>query len=367
MTVVVAFVLIGIFMPFGYIKIQREEKAVEHWELAKRHGEKANFEQAIEELLKAHAILPKEIPVLEGLGEYYFFTNQFEQSKVYVDKALPEIKRQKNNKQESILLARLYEKKGALFVMEEKYSEALEPFKLAAEADPDNGARYTALAYTYILLKDYEAAAKYSEEAIKHNLADDIAQIYAATAKELAPLMLSNLEFRKAVEDSVRDKHTIISRLYGSLRYFALAAEEIVKIHNLYPEELNAIEQIISLYSLAAKGDKVESFAKKGIALAERQGNTEAAFSFYDILGTNYIAQEKYYQAMDAYKSALKINPENPEANLNMSLVYQLLEDHKSALQWAEKALQLPSLTEEEREFAQKFKEECLQNLAAKK
>lgn len=78
-----------------------------------------------------------------------------------------------------------------------------------------------------------------------------------------------------------------------------------------------------------------ESHSERAVSYAEKHVETA---QYYDNIGTSYVQEGRLDDAIDSYKHALKIEPENPEVLHHLGDVYVMKNDLRSAAHCYSKA-----------------------------
>jgi tetratricopeptide (TPR) repeat protein len=122
---------------------------------------------------------------------------------------------------------------------------------------------------------------------------------------------------------------------------------QLAKAHESVDNWLEAVDQLQQLVRLAPEND--EYSYQLGKALTKLSGwslqrishiNPESA-RLHQALGQEYLIQEKYDRALDAYRQAVSSDPEQPEIHLGMAVILLQLKRFDEALSEVELELEL--------------------------
>jgi signal transduction histidine kinase len=152
------------------------------------------------------------------------------------------------------------------------------------------------------LMAQYESASGFTlmkmnrqKEALEHFYASlkiaEIIKDYKAKARALHQIGWAHMELNQSTK--------AIGYFLQSLKVF-----DDAKTPYLYPSTLT---NIASCYGDAGKFDSVVYYSKKGIALANKQNNYTIEANGWFILGTAYIEQKKYEEALQCFLKAKPI------------------------------------------------------------
>ncbi len=223
-----------------------------------------------------------------------------------------------------------------------KISQAMDSYKEAVQADPQNAANYISLARLQVFAGDYPDAQTNAEDAILLN--KNYALAYAVRGWALG-MQGDYLEAEAAINQALTlDAKSALTHAYYA-EILSLEGDE-TKIGNL--------DKAASESRLALQLDPniVETHRARGIVLMAT-GNYqnavpefEAAIKINDniadlhlSLGINLIDTTDYADAVTEFTRAYALNPTNPWPNYYISRTYYRTGDRRKAIQYAELAV----------------------------
>jgi tetratricopeptide (TPR) repeat protein len=237
-----------------------------------------------------------------------------------------------------------YELEAEGLASEGKYVAAVETYKQAVNANPQNVMNYINLAKLQIYTGDYEEAKVNAENAILLN--KNYPESYALLAWALG-LQGNYLEAEVYIKQGIQVDtnsalaHAIyaymlalrLSEGLGEIGTVDLAIEESRTALTLDPNLLEA--RWARGFVLEVTSNYVE--AAKELEVAIQINGNVAALRL--ALGRNYSALEQYDQAVFEFTKAYSLNPTDPDPNYYISRVYARLGEFAKAIQYAEQAL----------------------------
>ncbi len=117
------------------------------------------------------------------------------------------------------------------------------------------------------------------------------------------------------------------NRAYNKNEYKG-AIESYDKAHQVAPDSFEAI------YNYANAMHKDEQYAKAeelygSLKAEELPSDADRADLFYN-LGNSQFMQQKYQEALESYKSSMRVNPDDQDAKYNYAYTKKLLEDQQN-------------------------------------
>jgi tetratricopeptide (TPR) repeat protein len=149
------------------------------------------------------------------------------------------------------------------------------------------------------------------------------------------------LEYQKSIQydDSVYLPHLHLGADYARLSLFNEAKGELVKVHQLNPEDMQSHYLLALIYSSEHDYDKAageyELILKK-FSTVEPE-NVE----IYGYLAQLYYSQKKYSQAIEQFKKMLQLDPENADVMYLLGSLYVEIKDSPRAIDILKKSITL--------------------------
>jgi tetratricopeptide (TPR) repeat protein len=225
-----------------------------------------------------------------------------------------------------------------------KLIPAIESYKQAIIAFPDNPAVYVALARVQVFQGLYKEAQTSAESAILLNSDNSNAHAVLAWALDFQD---NTLEAEASIKRALElDPNNALAHAYYS--------EILVDSYYAGTGAVDAIEKAVeeSKIAVALAPDALESHRARGY-IHEAVGEYDEAILEYQEaikingkiaglhidLGRNYRQQQFYDKAIEEFTSANALNPDDPMPDLLMSRTYALIGQYERAMQYAETAV----------------------------
>lgn len=222
---------------------------------------------------------------------------------------------------------------------EGKLLPAIDAYKAAINASPQDTSLYVALARVQVFAGEYEEAQKNAENALLLNPDNALAHGVHAWALDFQG---NNGEAQASIQDALRlDPNNALIHAY----YVEILVSTGFEGYEKAAEE--------SRVALALNPDIVETRRARALIL-EATGNYEEAIAEYQAaininpniptlyigLGLNYRILQVYDQAVTAFTRANALNPADPFPDLYISRTYATIGEYAKSLQYAETAVQ---------------------------
>jgi len=225
-----------------------------------------------------------------------------------------------------------------------KLIPAIESYKQAIAALPENPAVYVALARTQVFAGQYKEAQTSAESAILLNNNNSNAHAVRAWALDFqGDTLNAEASIKRALE---LDPNNALAHAYYS--------EILVDAFYGGTGVVGAIEKAIeeSKVAIALAPDSLETHRARGYVL-EATGNYEEAIREYEAAiavntniadlplspGRNYRTLGIYDKAVEEFTRANALNPEDPTPDLFISRTYATIGEYAKAMQYAESAV----------------------------
>ena len=236
---------------------------------------------------------------------------------------------------------------GQAYLATDQAEKALEAFRKATLIRPDDADSQFGLGQAFAATNQTGPAIHAMEEALRRD------HHHAAAKSAIAVLMVKQSEHMQNI---------------GNL----LAVEEYLeKSHHYDPTNMDTAARLLRYYRQTSQGLKIEQLSRElgrhGLALPEIEAvSTERAVAAADVLqdlpktspeireviaknGENWqawralgfalIEEDKAHEAVDAFKHATVIRPDDPDSQYGLGLAHQMLGDHAHAIHPLEEAL----------------------------
>jgi len=196
---------------------------------------------------------------------------------------------------------------------EEGYEKSLECFEQAIRGNPNDALSYAALANSYMALAEIESLP------------------YRQAIGRAKPLALKAL----AIDDSLVAAHVALASMLGDEWDWQGAVREFQRAIDLDPNDAQARLwyglQLIILGQLSEAHTQIE--------LAARLDPLSPAI--VRCSGNPFVAERKYDQAIQEYRKALEIGPNDPVTHLYLGFAYLLKGTHAEAISEMQKTVNL--------------------------
>ncbi|MBN1884107.1 MAG: tetratricopeptide repeat protein [Candidatus Krumholzibacteriota bacterium] len=173
--------------------------------------------------------------------------------------------------------------------------------------------------------KEFDMATKSDPRAVKGWL--NLAKVYHALSEEdstyLEPAYVATdtLVSRTTPED---DEYSAVLTLAGQVMVSRGDKERALEIFDRLllddPANYEAVEKVGYVYLGTGEAEAAVDFLK--MAVEARLKTDSESFDLYYNLGVAYYQMEKWFQAIDAYQSAINVSPEDQQANYSLLLTY---------------------------------------------
>jgi tetratricopeptide (TPR) repeat protein len=222
-----------------------------------------------------------------------------------------------------------------------KLSQAIEAYRQAVLADPQNPANYIEMARIQVLASQYEGAKTSAENALLLNPNNSMAHALKAWALDyLGDYLEAEAAVKKALELDPNNMYAyayyaeiLIDR--GNFEDIDNAIELSRKAEELAPNTLETHR--IRGYVLYATGNYEEALREYTAAIAINDKLWDLHYS----MGVVYKLLGEYDQAVQEMLTAIALNPTNPDIPTDISRTYATIGQFGRAVQYAEQALSI--------------------------
>ena len=228
----------------------------------------------------------------------------------------------------------------------EDYPEAVRLFEKVVKMDPGNHASYYELAKIYFESSQFDAALASIMTAVK---LDESNKWYLSLNAEIFAYRQRYADaagiYAKLVETHPEDFDYYFDWAFMLIK--ADKYQEAIEVYNKYETKVGVEENVIlQKQRLFIKQGKIEEAANELRKLIEAFPNE---LKYYHYLAELYLTNEKLDEMTVVYDELLKIDPDNPEALLNIAEMYRKKGDKEQYLHYVKLAFQNPDLAVEQK------------------
>lgn len=281
----------------------------------------ATLRKAIEQFEAVTRLDPTDVDSFIALGRLYRLTNQNSKAEETFKKALAA---DPGSKASFSYLAQLYLDQG-------QYSEAINTLQKIPAADMDPAA-LVMLGQAYMETRDYAKAEAVYQQALEQDPDNqELERYYAEALMASGKTDEARSQLEKILKADSNDGATLLrlghlDRVEGR---FDQAREELEKARTTMRDNPEVAYELVLLEDAVGNDDKAISLVQGLLKDTEKPGgqytvseaNNRAAF--LERLGLIYRSQEKYSQALDAFRQIVALSPQ--EAPRGDALVIETL------------------------------------------
>lgn len=218
---------------------------------------------------------------------------------------------------------------ATVYTNEERYSEAAAEYKEALRLDPDDDVARLSLAKTLLLLRRTEDALPYAQAYVKSHPADaDGYYVLGLAFKAQGNFAESTGALQRAAEINPND-YDVRYHLGSALARSGQDAEAIKQLRAAAQLRPEASEPHFELWRVLRRAGDVTEAAdelKTSELLKQKAGQIERA-GLLTPKGNQLLQAGDARGAVEAYREALKLNPQNAKIHYNLSLALSKLGD----------------------------------------
>lgn len=222
---------------------------------------------------------------------------------------------------------------------EGKLLPAIDAYKAAINASPQDSSLYVALARVQVFAGEYEEAQKNAENALLLNPNNALAHGVHAWALDFQG---NNGEAQASIQEALRlDPNNALIHAYYVEILISSGFEGIEKAIDESKVALALDPNIVETHR--ARALLLEATTNYEEAIAEYQAAININPNIPDLyigLGLNYRVLQVYDQAVTAFTRANALNPADPYPDLYISRTYATIGEYAKSLQYAETAVQ---------------------------
>jgi tetratricopeptide (TPR) repeat protein len=228
----------------------------------------------------------------------------------------------------------MYEELVSIYQSSEFANRAIEEYRLAIDNDPNSEYLNSGLAELYAKTGRIRDAVNEAQEIIKrdpNNLEARklLGRIYlrglgdlqsGSQSQEVLKRAIEQYEQIARIEPNNADNHILLGRLYRLNNDLNKAEQEFKTAVDLQPGSEEAVTMLAYLYN-------DEGNPKRAAQVLNAVGEKDRTAKLYSALGYTYEQQHEYANAVQAYRSAVKLDSDNLEAR--RGLAQNLLNDNQ--------------------------------------
>ena len=300
---------------------------------------KESLRKAIEHFEALSRINPADNDNYLVLGQLYRLSNQPSKAEEALRKVL---NANPDSRNALASLAKLYFDHG-------DYDQAVEALKKIPESEMDTQFLQM-LGFAYSQTHDYDNAIDVYEKAVAADAENqEIRRAYAEALMGAGRLAAARTEFQKILKDEPDDgpTHLRLGQLERQIGRFDVARREFERAKSLMPESLEVPYHQALLEDAVGNEDKAIQLLQGLIKQTERPagqytpGEASNHAIFLERLGQMYRTQEKFDQALDAFRQIGNLGKDNaPRAEALIVETLRLNRQPQKALEAADAAVQ---------------------------
>jgi tetratricopeptide (TPR) repeat protein len=268
------------------------------------------------------------------LALHYYSQKDYDKSLVLIQKTLSN----KDKRDDSFA----FDLWGNILARKKQYDNAIEKYNTSISINPKNDSPYIGLGYVYYQgYKNYDAAISSYQKVIKrdktnYSAYNDLALVLAdkGDTKEA----IDNYQKAIAANPNYANAYYNLGLIFLGNKDFQQAIMQFKKIIELPYNAGNYFNAYNGLcYSLSQESNYPEAISNCELAIKIKPKDD----NIYDTLGTVYVAQKDYDNALRNYKIAVDYNAENSEAQQHLAEVLAILRQCEEAYTHLELSLKL--------------------------
>jgi len=203
-----------------------------------------------------------------------------------------------------------------------RFAEASKQLEVAAKADPGNMELLQILAQSCLWSKNYSCALDQFKAILQLN--PDSASAHVLTGQALDGLGRTQealVEFQAAAETSPREPNVNfgLGFLYWKLRQDDDAKAAFDRELAIDPSHAHSLAYLGDVELRSGNAEKAEDLLHKAIRM-----NAEIRLVHVD-LGVIYAQQKRNPEAIAEFRTAVKLDPEQPDAHFRLGRLYQMM------------------------------------------
>lgn len=226
---------------------------------------------------------------------------------------------------------------GEIYLAKKQWHDAMNIFKTASEANPNNADLYYFLARTHYGLGETAEQQTAVSEALKRGTR------YVGESHFLLGDAFQKIrKFDDAVQNYLRainanpklyEAYVVLSNLYSSLNQFKQAIDTTNKGLEVFKDDGNLYTNLSFYYSLADRPQEAVQAGLKAVQFVPEN------FMAHTNLCRAYNDTKQYELAVQTCNNALKINPNDGETNFYLGRAYDFLKQPQTATKYYDKAV----------------------------
>jgi len=223
-----------------------------------------------------------------------------------------------------------------------RYQDSISAYQAAIQLKPEDALSYTGLCYAYEQLGRYQDSINASKEAV--SLKPDFAEAHFYLGKAYTKLG----QYQQAIEplkNAIRFKPDLVEAYiklgmsYAKLGLHQESVKTFKQAAALKPNDpdihLNLGIEYLKLFNKVSAIQEYEKLKKLDTGKAGKLLSYISIAKdekYYIEKGKVYFKNNRYQEAIDAFKTAIAINPNDPDAHMSLAIVYSMMKDKAAAL-----------------------------------
>ena len=320
-------------------------------ELADCHYQNGDYESAAGSYLMLSTLAPDNLLYKVRLMRNYYLLKAYPQS-IQMGKAILE--------RDSIPAVVAYV--GDAFRQMNQVDSALFYYRQALSLKPTHGSTVSKVARLLINRKDYEGAIAVTEPLLAKEPDNmDIAPLkgLALYGKGDFDGAIEVYERQQALGDDSYNTHYYLGQSYWQAKITYRAEQELMAAWQIDSSDVNlayaiaAVKQDYKSESYRPFLTDIKPWLDKAVEM--QQPDPDLMARIHQQYGLGYYRQDSYWdQAIYHYKEAYRYNPKLISVLLSIAYCYESKKDHKQAIAWYEKYMQVARPGSQGYEYAQK-------------
>lgn len=297
----------------------QDSKMVKYLSNGLKYAEKGNYNDAINQLLKAQQIDPSNIDIYRLLAFCYFQTFDTLSAILNYERII--------GIDPYDLEIRIY--LSAAYINQKRYDDALKQLEFVLNVQPSNPKALQNLAFLYDCQKNFMEAKKIYDKLLKI-VPNDLVILF-----NFGRHLYSNAEFEQAIEQFekilISNPNEYNSILFIAYSYLSMTSKLISEVDQKKKKGEKIPEE---------EETRIKDLTSKSIPYLEKSLtiNPRNVHVFAD-LGTAYYNLAENEKAFQCYKQAIEIDPKYYPAYYNIACLYATQKDTINAMKFLEEAL----------------------------
>ena len=245
--------------------------------------------------------------------------------------------------------SKCYYELGHLYLKKDEKINALSAFKLALKYDENNPYYQNSLAYAYVQLEQYDSAIELYKKALEANPNNEwsavVAQALAAIYHQVKGNSVAAISMLQNSLLLTKDK----SQIYEAIADIYYDNEDIDNSIEYYSHALNEDSENPKIYSRLAMAYWEKDMIEKSIIYYSKAIELDPSYDIaYNNLGVVFLdGLGDATRAIEYFKTAIEINPNYVLANFNLARSHEVLGEKITAAKQYQHALNINKIKNE--------------------